>query len=323
VVLFNLNAHHDIGRKKFYPCILYGFRSVKKEGIMPKLVKLSVVVAEKGKSLLSDFLLGLDAISVAEDLLDNGKVEVSGHFPQAIDINHVIERLRDYAGFLDSIMQGISVDKLNVEELDRSSWDLWKTKLKKVRVGDRIIIRPPWEKYRATNSEIVIEINPSLAFGTGHHESTTLCIRLIERFLEAPDSKSVLDAGCGSGILSIVAAKLGAKRVVAFDIDKIAVKETKRNLERNSISDNVNLVCGYIKSIKGKYDLVVANISVEELLHMRDELKSRLSREGLLILSGIPFSRKDELLSGMETASLILREELRDGDWIAVVLGVE
>jgi ribosomal protein L11 methyltransferase len=289
---------------------------------MLKLVKLSVIGPGEGKSLLSDFLLGLDAFSVAEDLLDNGKVEVSGYFSQAIDVDHVMERLKDYVGFLHSIIKGFSVDNIKIEELDKSSWDLWKAKLKKVRVSDRIIIRPPWEKYR-TDSEIVIEINPSLAFGTGHHESTRLCIRLIERLLDAPDSKSVLDAGCGSGILSIVAAKLGAKRVVAFDIDKVAVKEAKENLKRNSISDHVDLVCGYIESIKGKYDLMIANISVEELLHMRDELESRLGEEGLLILSGIPFSRRDELLSGMETSSLVLREEFRDGDWIAVVFGVD
>jgi ribosomal protein L11 methyltransferase len=133
----------------------------------------------------------------------------------------------------------------------------------------------------------------------------------------------VLDAGCGSGILSIVAAKLGAKRVVAFDMDKVAVKEAEENLKRNSISDKVNLVCGYIESIKGKFDLMIANISVEELLHMRDELESRLGQAGLLILSGIPFSRRDELLSGMETTSLVLREEFRDGDWIALVFGVD
>ncbi|MGB7290579.1 MAG: 50S ribosomal protein L11 methyltransferase [Thermodesulfobacteriota bacterium] len=290
---------------------------------MSKLVKLSVIVTEESKSLLSDFLLGLDAFSVAEDLLDNGKVEISGYFSQAIDINHVVERLEAYAGFLDSIMRGISVDNMIVAEFDRSSWDLWKAELKKVRVSDRIVIRPPWEKYSPTGSEIVIEINPALAFGTGHHESTRLCIGFIERLLENADSKRVLDAGCGSGILSIVAAKLGAKRVVAFDIDKVAVEETKKNLRRNSISDAVNLVCGYIDSIKGKYDLIVANISVEELLHMRDRLKSRLSEEGLLILSGIPFLRRDELLSGIEASALVLREELRDGDWIAMVFGVD
>ena len=290
---------------------------------MLKLLKLSAIVSDEGKSLLSDFLLGLDAFSVAEDLLDDGKVEISGYFSEAIDIDHVMERLKDYIGFLHSIMNGFSVDNINVEEFDKSSWDLWKTRLEKVRASDRIIIRPPWEEHCPSDSEIAIEINPSLAFGTGHHESTRLCIRLIERLLDAPDSKSVLDAGCGSGILSIVAAKLGARRVVAFDIDKVAVNETKENLQRNSISDNVNLVCGYIECIKGKYDLIAANISVEELLHMRAELKSRLGEEGLLILSGIPLSRRDELLSGMETSSLIIREEFRDGDWVAVVFGFD
>jgi ribosomal protein L11 methyltransferase len=290
---------------------------------MFKLVKLSVIVPREVKSLLSDFLLGLDAFSVAEDLLDDGRVEVCGYFSQAIDIDHVVERLKAYAGFLDSIMQGISVDDINIEEFDKSSWDFWKANLKKVRVSDRIVIRPPWEKHRPAGSEVVVEINPSLAFGTGHHESTRLCIRLIERLLEDADSKSVLDAGCGSGILSIVAAKLGAKRVVAFDIDEVAVKETKKNLKINSVSDVVNPVCGYIDSIKGKYDLIVANISVEELLHMRDELKSRLGEEGLLILSGIVFSRRDELLSGMEASSLAFREEFRDGDWIALVFVVD
>jgi ribosomal protein L11 methyltransferase len=291
--------------------------------MMLKLVKLSAIVSEEGKSLLSDFLLGLDAFSVAEDLLDNGKVEVSGYFSQAIDIDDVVDRVKDYIGFLHSIMNGFSVDNINLVEFDNSSWDLWKTRLKKVRVSDRIVIRPPWEEYCPTASEIAIEINPSLAFGTGHHESTRLCMRLIEQLLDTPDCKSVLDAGCGSGVLAIVAAKLGASRVVALDIDKVAMHETKENLKRNSISENVNLVCGYIECIKGKYDLIVANISVEELLHMRTELKSRLGEGGLLILSGIPFSRRDELLSGMKTSSLVMREEFRDGDWIAVVFGVD
>lgn len=290
---------------------------------MFELVKLSAIVPQEGKSLLSDFLLGLDAFSVAEDLLDNGKVEVSGYFSKPTDIDHVIERLKDYEGFLNSIIDGFSVDNINIGEVDKSSWDLWKTRLKKVRVSDRIIIRPPWDEYCPADSEIAIEINPSLAFGTGHHESTRLCIRLIEQFLEVPESKSVLDVGCGSGILSIVAARLGASRVVACDIDKVAVKETSENLKRNPICHNVDRVCGYIDCIKGKYDLIVVNISVEELLQMMAELKSRLGEGGLMILSGIPCSRRDELLSGVETSSLVIREELRDGDWVAVVFGVD
>jgi len=290
---------------------------------MLKLVKLSVVVPEGGKSLFSDFLLGLDAFSVAEDLLDNGKVVVSGYFSEEIDIDHALERLKDYNSFLEDIMQGISVFNFNVEEIDQSSWQLWKKRIKTVKVTDRIIIKPPWDRYRPKDTEIVIEINPSLAFGTGHHESTKLCITGLERLLDSAGNKSVLDAGCGSGVLSIVAVKLGAKKVVAFDIDRVAVKETKRNLKRNSVSDKVSLVCGYIDSIKGKYDLIVANISVEELVRMRDEFKSRLSGKGLLLLSGIPYSRRDELVYGMESSALNFREGFRKGDWVAFVFSVD
>lgn len=290
---------------------------------MLRVTKLSVVVPERVKSLVSDFLLGIDAFSVAEDLLDNGEVEVSGYFPQSIDTIGVMERARDYLSYLDGIMSGLHIGAVKVEEIGESSWELWKTELKKVRVGDRIVVTPPWEEHHPADSEIVIEINPSLAFGTGHHESTRLCLRFIERSLETHDSMSVLDAGCGSGILSIAAARLGAKPVVAFDIDEIALSETKKNLRRNAIPEDVRLVCGDIRSIKGRYDLIVANISPEELLQIRDELRSRLSRKGLLLLSGIPVSRRDELLSGMQECSLILIEELREGDWIALVFGVD
>lgn len=290
---------------------------------MLRVTKLSVVVPERVKSLVSDFLLGIDAFSVAEDLLDNGEVEVSGYFPQSIDTIGVMERARDYLSYLDGIMSGLHIGAVKVEEIGESSWELWKTELKKVRVGDRIVVTPPWEEHHPADSEIVIEINPSLAFGTGHHESTRLCLRFIERSLETHDSMSVLDAGCGSGILSIAAARLGAKPVVAFDIDEIALSETKKNLRRNAIPEDVRLVCGDIRSIKGRYDLIVANISPEELLQIRDELRSRLSRKGLLLLSGIPVSRRDELLSGMQECSLILIEELREGDWIALVFVVD
>lgn len=285
-------------------------------------MKLSVVVPEGGKSLFSDFLLGLDAFSVAEDLLDNGKVEVSGYFSEETDIDHVQKRLKDYNSFLEGIMQEISIFNLNVEEIDESSWQLWKNRIKTVKVTDRIIIKPPWDRYRPKDNEIVIEINPSLAFGTGHHESTKLCIAGLEGLLNSAGNKSVLDAGCGSGVLSIVAAMLGAEKVVAFDIDIVAAKETKRNLERNSVSDKVSVVCGGIDSIKGEYDLIVANISVEELVRMRDELRSRLGGKGLLLLSGIPYSRRDELVSGMESSALNFREGFRKGDWVALIFSV-
>jgi len=290
---------------------------------MCKVLKLSIVGSEDGKSLISDFLLGLNAFSVAEDVLEGEKFEISGYFSKEVDIGKVIERLKLYVPILENIIDGLSVEKIDVEEINRSSWEVWKNRLKTIRASEKVVIRPPWEQYLPRNDEIVIEINPSMAFGTGHHETTRLCIRGIEHLLKTISPKRVIDVGCGSGILSIVASLLGAKEIVALDIDQVAVKEAKNNFERNLLKKNIKLVCGYIDSVKGKFDLIVANISVETIILMRNELKNRLSPDGLLLISGIPCSRRDELISGMEGALFVKKDEIREGDWIGVFFHVD
>jgi len=290
---------------------------------MCKVLKLSIVGSEDGKSLISDFLLGLNAFSVAEDVLESEKLEISGYFSKEVDIGKVIERLKLYVSILENIIDGLSVEKIDVEEIDRSSWEVWKNRLKTIRASEKVVIRPPWEQYLPQNDEIVVEINPSMAFGTGHHETTKLCIKGIEHLLKTISPKRVIDVGCGSGILSIVASLLGAKEIVALDIDQVAVKEAKNNIERNLVKKNIELVCGYIDSVKGDFDLIVANISVETIILMRDELKNRLSPDGLLLISGIPCSRRDELISGMEKALFVKKDEIREGDWIGVFFHVD
>ncbi|MDA2918424.1 50S ribosomal protein L11 methyltransferase [Desulfobacterota bacterium AH_259_B03_O07] len=286
-------------------------------------MKLSIVGSEDGKSLISDFLLGLNAFSVAEDVLEGEKFEISGYFSKEVDMGKVIERLKLYVPILENIIDGLSVEKIDVEEINRSSWEVWKNRLKTIRASEKVVIRPPWEQYLPRNDEIVIEINPSMAFGTGHHETTRLCIRGIEHLLKTISPKRVIDVGCGSGILSIVASLLGAKEIVALDIDQVAVKEAKNNFERNLLKKNIKLVCGYIDSVKGKFDLIVANISVETIILMRNELKNRLSPDGLLLISGIPCSRRDELISGMGGALFVKKDEIREGDWIGVFFHVD
>jgi len=287
------------------------------------MLKLSVVVSQAGKSLISDFLLGLNAVSVAEDVLEGEKFEVSGYFSTEVDISKVMQRLKLYVSILENIIRGISVEKFDLEEIDRLSLEVWKNRLKTIRASEKVVIRPPWEEYLPRKDEIVIEINPSMAFGTGHHETTRLCIRGIEYLLKGISAKRVIDLGCGSGVLSIAAALLGANEVIALDIDQVAVKEAKNNFERNLVKKNIKLVCGYIDSVKGKFDLIVANISVEAIILMRNELKNRLSTDGVLLISGIPFSRRDELISGMEEALFIKKDEFREGDWIAVFFHVD
>ncbi|HZX13143.1 MAG TPA: 50S ribosomal protein L11 methyltransferase, partial [Thermodesulfobacteriota bacterium] len=237
-----------------------------------KVRKLSLRVSEEAKSLVSDYLLGLDAMGVAEDIIEGEGFDVSAYFSIEMDLNPIMVSLNDYLVFLENNLIGFRAGNITVEEIDRTNWEVWKNELKTVKASRRIVIRPPWEEYLPKEGERVIEINPSMAFGTGHHETTRLCIQAMEEIIENGKVKNVLDVGCGSGILAISAVKLGAYEAIGLDIDPVAVEEARRNIARNSVSHKVKLLCGYLEGVKGKYDLIVANIFAEAILLMKKEL---------------------------------------------------
>lgn len=285
---------------------------------MLKLSQLTFEVSENAVSFLSDFLLGLGSEGVAEDIMENGNYELSAYFPMDFDLDYIMKNLKDYIAFIVDYMPGTHVGAIKVEHIDRSSWEVWKTVLGKVRAGKRIVIVPPWEDHIHTENEIVIEINPSLAFGTGHHETTRLCIQAIEEIAGDRGAGSMLDVGCGSGILSIAASKLGIEKVTGFDTDPLAVAESKKNALKNSVAGKIRFFCGYIQSATGVYDLIVANVYMEPIYLMREEFKARLSEDGILVLSGIPYIRRDEAVRGLTDKGFVLNRELREGDWVAL-----
>lgn len=285
---------------------------------MFKLSQIRFRASQNTVSLFSDFLLGLGSLGVAEDIKEDGMYEISAYFPMDTDLSSVMSSLRDYSGFVEDNVSAARTGPVEVEHIDRSSWEVWKTKLKKVRAGQRVVIIPPWEEHEAAGREVVIEINPSMAFGTGHHETTRLCIAYIEEIAEKKSARSVLDVGCGSGILAISAFKLGIENVTGFDTDPIAIKESRRNAERNSVLDKIKFFCGPIQSARGVYDLIVANVYLEPIYHMREEFKARLAEGGTLVLSGIPSTRRDDGVNYLVKAGFNLDKELREGDWVAL-----
>jgi ribosomal protein L11 methyltransferase len=286
--------------------------------------KLTFTVSEELKYLVSDFLLGFDSMGVAEDIEEGkGIVEISAYFPVEADLNIVKESLRNYCSFLEKYLPAFSLGNIDEEEVDHSSWEVWRQFLKTVRVNEKVIVRPPWAEYQPDEDEIVIEINPSMAFGTGHHETTRLCIRAMQEIIQNNKVGSVLDVGCGSGILAISAVKLGADWALGLDDDPIAVKEAKENLQRNSVSDRVKLFCGQIENINGKFDLIVMNISAEAVLHCGEVIRSRLNSKGILITSGITSTRSDEVVSALEGMGFNLDSKMTDGGWVALVFGVD
>ena len=286
---------------------------------MFKLSKLTFEFDKQNSELISDFLTGIGSISVAEDFIDDSVSEICAYFPNFTDFNEIIYKIKNYVNFLESEYGDIHIGSFNIEEIDESKWQVWKDILKAVKVTDKIVIRPPWEKYESEDEQIVIEINPSMAFGTGHHESTRLCIEAAEQIILTDRVDSVLDVGCGSGILSIVAAKLGAKNVLAFDIDPISIDESNKNIEKNGITTGITTRCCEIKDIEGGFDLVLANVYIEPLLSMREAIKSRLNKDGKVILSGFQDFREKELISGYEAAGFKLMNKYVDGEWVSVV----
>lgn len=289
----------------------------------PELLKVSQLTfetTENAAALLSDFLLGAGSLGVAEDIKPGGGYELSSYFPMETDLSSLMEELGEYIAFVVETIPGSAVGPVRAELIDRSSWEVWKTILGKVRAGKRVVIVPPWEEHSPEGGEVVVEINPSLAFGTGHHETTRLCIAAIERHQEGEGVRRMLDVGCGSGILAISASKLGVPDITAFDTDPVAMKESVKNAERNSVSGKVKFFCGYIQSVTGEYDLIVANVYLEPIFLMRDEFKKRLAPGGTIVLSGIPLMRRGEAIEGMLKAGFVLAEEHVDGEWVALEL---
>ena len=189
---------------------------------------------------------------------------------------------------LASILQPLG--ELTVTPLDNDAdWqDSWKQHFTLLRIGDRLVIKPSWIEYEPAQGDVLVELDPGLAFGTGYHPTTYTCLEIMEKFVT--QGMVVMDLGCGSGILTIAALKLGAERVVALDIDPQAVKSARQNLRRSRIKDSVELDQGTLPhraAPAGRFDLVVANISSRGIRERAPDILPTLKPAGILIASGI------------------------------------
>jgi len=189
----------------------------------------------------------------------------------------------------------------------------------------------PYTEYRShiskislispSGEEILIEIGPGVSFGA-EHMTTRLCLRGIEEIFKIKKIKTVLDLGCGSGILGISAKALGAEDVVLIDIDPLAVEEAKRNALRNGVDSRVVILNGSLETIRRKFELVIANIVTDELLRMGEGIKSLIDNEGLLLVSGISELRKERALKGFIDIGFSLKREFVEGGWVAMLLSL-
>ncbi|MBQ1261063.1 MAG: 50S ribosomal protein L11 methyltransferase, partial [Clostridia bacterium] len=195
----------------------------------------------------------------------------------------------------------------------------WKKYYKPVPLG-KVTIVPAWEEYEAKDGEVVVKMDPGMAFGTGTHETTRLVLRLMQD--ECLCGKTVLDVGTGSGILSIAASKLGAAKINAYDIDPTAVRVARENAEREGCANITvgvsDLLRGVDKSVK--YDFCVANIVADIIIRMMPDISAYLAPEAPIILSGIIATRSADVRACCEKHGYKIKKEISENDWIALLL---
>ena len=216
------------------------------------------------------------------------------------------------------------VSELRERPVSEDDWkDNWKEFFHVLRVGRRIVICPSWREHEPEPDDIIVHLDPGMAFGTGHHPTTRMCLELIERIL--PRSARVLDLGCGSAILSIAAGKLGAERVVGLEIDPIAAGAGHANVGMNDLRDSVDIVRGTLPSPKApaqSFDLVVANISARVITDMAGHITESAAPGGKIIASGIIEKSLPGVIESLEAAGATIEEKFVDGDWTALIASV-
>ena len=213
---------------------------------------------------------------------------------------------------------------LNIRPLDdNEDWrNNWKQHFTLLRVGQNLVIKPSWIEYESQDGDVVIDLDPGLAFGTGYHPTTNSCLEALEEMVR-PGS-IVLDVGTGSGILTIAAAKLGAGHITAVDIDGHAVRAAQRNFRRTGIAELVNAQSGSIPSAATKglnYDVAVANISARGIRMVVPAIPDLLADDGVFIASGIIVDQNDEAVSAIKGAGLVINEIRQKEDWITILSG--
>lgn len=217
-----------------------------------------------------------------------------------------------------NINKGRGTIKYN--EVQEADWaNSWKEHFHPVKTGDTIVIKPSWEDYEPLIGELVIELDPGMAFGTGTHPTTTLCIRCLEELINPDDI--VFDVGTGSGVLAVAAAKLGAKKVYAVDIDQIAVRVARENVEINDCLEKVTVDQGdLVNGLEGKADIIVANIIADVVIKLLKNVDNRLKETGALIASGIIVERLSDVTAAVLANGLIVDKVIEEGGWVVIVI---
>ncbi len=248
-------------------------------------------------------------------------VVVKGWFPMDERLKDRLSALSAQLKELLALTPGFPLGSLalHTTQVDEQDWaECWKKFYKPFRAGRTLVVKPTWEPYEPKPEDKVLEIDPGMAFGTGTHETTALCLGFLEDCI-TPGMK-VLDVGTGSGILAIGAALLGAQNVLAIDIDPTAVRVAKENVTLNRLDHTITAVEGdLLKNVSGTYQLCVANILADVICMLARPVADHLEKDGLFLCSGIIKEREQDVLDALQETGYTLLEKRAQGEWVALL----
>lgn len=229
----------------------------------------------------------------------------------------------DTVAFLKERFSSLDIDAcITVSGINEEDWaNSWKAYYKPVKIGDRVVIVPAWEKYEAEPGEIIVRMDPGMAFGTGTHETTRLVIGLLEKYVK--NGMRVADIGCGSGILAICASKLGAGECNAYDIDPVAVKVANENIKESGLTNVTCEVSDLLKQVDrsgGTYDIICANIVADIIIRMIPDVGALMNENSVILASGIIVERSQDVISCFEQNGFRIAERADENGWCALVV---
>lgn len=252
-----------------------------------------------------------------EMIVNSNKVVISAYFPVMPDTIDKVAIIKDRIIELKEFNLDIGEFTFETSEVDDNDWaNSWKKYYKPFRIGKRVLIKPSWEDYAPSKDDVVVEIDPGMAFGTGTHETTKMCIEFLEGYIKPDDT--VFDVGCGSGILSIVSSKLGARKVYAVDLDEVAVEVASLNVKLNNIENVEVFKSDLLNELTGNADVVVANIIADIIIKATYDIYERLDENGIFISSGIIKDRKADVVDVVSKYFDII-DIKEDGEWVAIL----
>ncbi|MBP3655566.1 MAG: 50S ribosomal protein L11 methyltransferase [Clostridia bacterium] len=259
---------------------------------------------------------------IDEDVLANMSedVLVKAYFRDDVSAQEVLLLLGERLNELMKIDMGFDIGSLQIENksVHEQDWaENWKKYYKPFRAGERLVIKPSWEPYEEKEGDLVLELDPGMAFGTGTHETTFMCMEQLEKYV-TPGCKAI-DVGCGSGILGLAAAKLGASDVLAIDLDELAVKVAAENTQKNGLADRVRVVHGdLLEKASEQADVIVANIIADVICFLCGPAKKHLLPGGVFICSGIIREREDDVQRALAEAGYTVCNRLAKGEWVCL-----